>query len=120
MSIHRAYRWHVITAHAAMILWQIYVALFAFRSGDQLANLLQGLGADVGGGVTLFLATHRWWLLVPLIFAILAFLAIRQLESRPEFSLVVLIAEVVAALGMSIYWREAWFGPMFSLIRQVG
>lgn len=115
-----AYRWHVAISHAAMILWQAYIAVVAFRSGDHLATVLGGLGAEVGPGVAMFLATHRWWLIVPLVFAILAVAAMRRLDERPMFSVGVLTAEVVAALALNIWWREAWFGPLFSLMKQVG
>ena len=39
---------------------------------------------------------------------------------RPRFAIPVLAGEVIAALVMNIWWREAWFGPLFSLMRQVG
>lgn len=114
------YRWHVATAHSAVILWQVYVAITAFRSGDILANLMQGIGAETGGGVSLFLVTHRWWLIVPIIFAILAGMALRRIETNPRFSVIILGTEVIVALALNIWWREACFGPIFSLIKQVG
>jgi hypothetical protein len=115
-----AYRWHIAVAHAALILWQGYIAFVAFRTGDVLGKLIAGLGAETGGAVSFFLASHRWWIVVPLAFVVLAAIAIQRLETRPMFSLSVLIAEAVTALALNIYWREAWFGPMLSLINQVG
>ncbi len=116
----RTCRRHVAVAHAAIILWQAYIAVVAFRSGDDLAKLLAGLGAEVGPGVALFLMTHRWWIVVPAAFTVVAIIAVRQLDRRPMFSVAVLVSEVVIALAMNIYWREAWFTPIFSLIKQIG
>ncbi|SRR6266496_6524869 len=113
-------RWQTAIAHSGVILWQVYSAITAYRSGDVLAHLLVGLGANAAPGTSLFVLTYRWWLLVPLIFAVLSVLSIRRLESKPAFSLIVLAAEVVVALALNIWWREAWFGPIFSMIRQVG
>jgi hypothetical protein len=115
-----AYRWHAALSHAAIILWQAYIALFAFRSGDYLKTVLTGLGSEVGAGIALFMATHRWWLIVPGVFVVLAYVAIRRLEDRPTFSIALLAVEIVVALAMNIYWREALFMPIFSLIKQVG
>ncbi len=114
-----SYRTHVVILHAALIAWQTYIALFAFRSGDALRNLLTGLGAEIGPGVSLFLLTHRWWLIVPAACAALAFAAVRRLETRPSFSVAVLAAEAVTAVLLNIYWREAWFGPVLKLIERV-
>lgn len=114
------YRWHIVVAHVAIIVWQAYLAFVAFRTGDTLSGLLAGLGAEVGAGVSLFLSTHRWWFVVPVIFAILGSVAIRRLDSRPMLSVGVLIAAVAAALLLNIWWREAFFGPLFALINQVG
>jgi hypothetical protein len=115
-----AYRLHIALAHAAVILWQMYSAITAFRTGDRLAHLLTGLGAENGPGVSFFLATYRWWLVVPILFAVLAGAALKRLETKPMFSLAVFGASLIVALALNILWREAWFGPMFNLIRQVG
>ena len=115
-----SYRWHVATAHSAVILWQVYLAITAFRSGDMLSNFLHGMGAQTGAGISLFLLTHHWWLIVPIIFAVLAGMALRRIESNPRFSVIVLGAEVIVALALNIWWREACFGPIFSLINKVG
>lgn len=116
----RAYRLHVAVSHLAVILWQLYSAITAFRSGDTLAHLLQGLGATIGPGTAFFLLTHRWWVIVPVIFSVLAVIAVRKLERIPMFSATVLAAGVIAALALNIWWREAWFQPMFGLMKQIG
>jgi hypothetical protein len=113
-------RFQTAIAHTGVILWQVYSAATAWRSGLALESLLHGMGATVGPGVTLFLATCRYWLVVPIVFSILSIVAIRRIESKPMFAVTVLAAEVIVALVLNIWWREAWFGPIFSLIRQVG
>jgi hypothetical protein len=120
MADSRVLRWQTAIAHGGAILWQVYSAATAWRSGAVLAGLLKGLGASTGPGVTLFLATCRWWIVIPIVFAALAILSVRWIESRPAFAVSVLAAEIVVALGMNIWWREAWFGPILNLIRQVG
>ncbi len=116
----QAIYWQTAIAHIGVILWQVYSASTAWRSGAILENLLHGIGASTGLGVTLFLATCRWWIVVPIVFAVLSIVSIRRVESHPRFAVTVLAAEIVVALVMNIWWREAWFGPIFSLIRQVG
>ena len=113
-------RWQTAIAHTGVLLWQVYSAATAWRSGAILGNLLHGLGAESGPGVALFLATCRFWMIVPIIFAVLSIASIRRVESNPRFAVTVLAAEIVVALVMNIWWREAWFGPILNLIRQVG
>ena len=113
-------RWQSAIAHTGVILWQVYSAATAWRSGAMLEKTLGGLGATAGPGVNLFLLTYRWWLIVPVVSAILSIVAIRVIETRPRFAISVLAGEVIAALVMNIWWREALFGPLFSLMRQVG
>lgn len=115
-----ALRLHAAISHLAVILWQLYIALVAWRSGAVLGRLLHGIGAQSGPGVELFLATCRWWTVVPIVFAAIGAAAVKRIETKPMFSVGVLVAEVVAALVMNIWWREAWFGPVLTLIRQVG
>jgi hypothetical protein len=113
-------RWQSAIAHTGVILWQVYSAVTAWRSGMVLEKVLSGMGATVGPGVTLFLLTCRWWLVVPIASTVLSIIAIRAIETRPRFAIAVLAGEVIAALVMNIWWRESWFGPLFSLMRQVG
>jgi hypothetical protein len=113
-------RLHAAISHVAVLLWQLYIATVAWRSGAVLERLLHGLGAQYGPGVTVFIATCRWWIVVPIIFAALGTAAVRRIETKPMFSVGVLAAEALVALLMNIWWREAWFGPILGLIRQVG
>ena len=115
-----ALRLHAAISHLAVILWQFYIAIFAWRSGAILERMLHDLGAQPGGGIALFIATCRWWIIVPIIFAAVGAAAVRRIETKPMFSVGVLAAEAVVALLMNMWWREAWFGPMLNLIRQVG
>ena len=115
-----ALRWQTAIAHSGVILWQVYSAFNAWRSGAVLEHLLHGLGASYGPGVALFLATCRWWIIVPIVFAVLSVISIRRIETQPKFAVTVLAAEIIVALILNIWWREAWFGPILSLIRQVG
>ena len=115
-----ALRWQTAIAHSGVILWQVYSASTAWRSGDVLEHLLHGMGASAGPGVTLFLATCRWWIVVPIFFAVLSIVSIRRIELKPAFAVSVLAAEIIVALILNIWWREAWFGPILNLIRQVG
>jgi hypothetical protein len=115
-----ALRLHAAVSHVAVILWQLYVALVAWRSGTVLQRLLHGLGADAGMGVSAFIATCQWWIVVPIVFAALGAAAVRRIETKPMFSVAVLGVEAIVALAMNVWWREAWFGTMLNLIRQVG
>jgi len=115
-----ALRWQSAIAHGGAILWQVYSANVAWRAGAILEKFIHDMGLQVGPGITLFLVTCRFWLIVPVIFAVLSFLSIRRIESKPAFAVAVLAAEIVAALLLNIWWRESLFGPMFSLIRDVG
>jgi hypothetical protein len=120
MTESTAHRRQTIIVFAGVILWQIYLAIMAYRTGGALENLLHGIGAQVGPGVALFLVTCRWWLVVPVIFTVLAIVAIRRLDSTPTFALVVVAASIAVSLLLNIWWREAWFGPILRLIHQVG
>src|SRR2546430_778979 len=103
-------RWQSAIAHTGVILWQVYSAATAWRSGVVLEKVLSGMGATVGPGVTLFLLTCRWWLIVPIASAFLSIIAIRAIETRPRCAISALPGEVIAALVMNIWWRDAWFG----------
>jgi len=47
-------------------------------------------------------------------------MSIRRIETQPRFAVTVLAAEIIVALILNIWWREAWFGPILNLIHQVG
>ena len=114
-----ALRWQSAIAHGGAILWQAYSAATAWRAGAILEKFLHDMGAEVGPPVTLFLVTCRYWLIVPVVFAVLSFVSIRQIESKPKFAVAVLAAEILVALLLNIWWRESLFQPMFSLINKV-
>ena len=78
------------------------------------------MGLQVGPPITLFLVTSRFWMIVPVIFTVLSVLSIRCIESKPAFAMAVVAAEILTALLLNIWWRESLFGPMFSLIHDVG
>ena len=120
MTTSKTYRAHIAFARAAVILWQAYIAVLAFRSGSSLERLLSALGAEVATSTKIYLATYQWWVVIPVACAVLAVIAVRRLEKQPTVSLLLLATEVFAALALNIFWREAWFGPLFSLINQVG
>jgi len=115
-----ALRWQSAIAHGGAILWQVYSALTAWRAGAILEKFLHDMGAEVGPAITVFIVTCRYWLIVPAVFAVLSFVSIRQIESKPKFAVVVLAAEIGVALLLNIWWRESFFQPMFSLMGKVG
>ena len=115
-----ALRWQSALAHGGAILWQLYSASFAWRGGAILERFLTGLGATPGGGAALFIATCRWWIVVPIVSTVLSFLSIRKIESKPSFAVVVLAGEIGVAFVLNVWWREAFFGTMFSLMGSVG
>lgn len=114
-----ALRWQSAIAHAGAILWQLYSASVAWRGGVILHKLLTGLGASAPAA-ELFIATSRWWIVVPIVSAVLSFLSIRKIESKPSFAVAVLACEIGVAFILNVWWREAFFGTLFSLMGQVG
>jgi hypothetical protein len=115
-----ALRWQSAIAHGGALLWQLYSASVAWRAGAILEKLLHNMGAEVGPGITLFLVTSRYWVIVPAVFAVLSFVSIRKIETKPRFAVAVLAAEILVALILNIWWRESFFGPLFSLMGKVG
>jgi len=114
-----ALRWQTAIAHGGAILWQLYSASVAWRGGAILQKFLTGMGVTPGPGAALFIATCRWWIVVPVISAVLSLLSIRRIDSKPSFAVAVLAGEIVVAFILNVWWREAWFGTMFELMGKV-
>ena len=114
-----ALRWQSAIAHAGAILWQLYSASVAWRGGAVLQKLLHGLGASAPAA-ELFIATSRWWVVVPIVSVVLSWMSIRKIESKPSFAIAVLAAEIGVAFVLNVWWREAFFGTLFTLMGQVG
>jgi hypothetical protein len=115
-----ALRWQTAIGHGGVILWQLYSTSVAWRGGAILQRFLTGLGATPGPGAALFIATCRWWIVVPIVSAVLSFQSIRMIESKPSFAVAVLAGEISVALILNVWWREAFFGTMFSLMGSLG
>ena len=114
-----ALRWQTAIAHAGAILWQLYSVSVAWRGGAILQKFLTGMGVTPGPGAALFIATCRWWIVLPIVSIVLSVVSIRRMESRPFFPVIVLAAEIAAAFILNVWWRESFFGTMFALMGQV-
>jgi type II secretory pathway component PulF len=107
-------------AFAAAIAWQLYVAIAALRYVPRFSELFTSLGAEVPLPTRLLLLTYRGWVLVPVVFTVLAIRAVQNETSTPR-SLGVLVAVCgFAALLLQAWLYESCFGPMFELVPQVG
>jgi hypothetical protein len=113
-------RWQTAIAHGGAILWQLYSASVAWRSAAVLEKFLHSLGATVGPPTTIFLATSRFWIVVPIVSAIFSVMSVRRIATHPKLAVIVLAAEIAVAFILNVWWREAWFGPLFALMGSVG
>ena len=103
---------------AAAIAWQFYAAVAAWFRGRTLRRLLEGLGAEPPLIARLFLVTYPFWILIPILFTAGLLLWLRG--GRRSSPVLLIIAAVAVALGLHAWMNEAWFLPLFQLIRQVG
>jgi hypothetical protein len=107
-------------ALAAPILWQAYVAVSAFRVAKELGLLLSGFGASLPFVTRSFLATHRGWIVVPVLFLGLSLDLLRRPHPRPLYVGAVLGSSLLAALVMEAWLQQALFAPLFSILEKIG
>ena len=84
--------------------------------GIFVARLLPGIRHVISIPAGLFKMNFRTFSIM----TIIGTAAVKRIETKPMFSVSVLGAEVIVAIAMNVWWREAWFGPVLTLIRQVG
>jgi len=103
-----------------VVLYQCYVVVMAFRMATVLNNLLQGLGAEAPNITQWFLDYHKYLSLVPVLTVILAIDAARRDPPRIVYTAVLIFFCLVVTFAMQALINEAWFVPMFDLIKMIG
>ena len=109
-----------LSATAIGVAWQVYVIGIAFRYGASLRSLLHGLGAEPSVLTRAFLVGYPWLVLVPILSFLLAWDVARRREIPAAYGTTVLLVCLGSGFVIEACVTEAFFEPLFSLIRQVG
>ncbi len=104
----------------AALLWQAYVVVTAYRNAATLRTLLAGIGGRLPAVTHNYFATYRYWPLVTLVFLVLSADVLRRPKASRLYFAVVLAASVLAALFLQAWLNEAWFRPLFVILREIG
>jgi hypothetical protein len=110
----------LIGVFSASIAWQLYVAATAFRYAPRFEQLFSSLGAELPLITRVLLATYRFWLAIPLVFALLAARAIRRPAHSAAYLGVLSASCVIAGFVMQAWLYEGYFSPLFAVIKQIG
>jgi hypothetical protein len=101
------------------IAWQVLTIVLAFRYADALSALLSGLGIDAPAITRSFLASYRWWIVAPVLAALLVADVARRSRPPLVYGSIVLVTSVVVALALHAWMNEAWFGVLFTIMAKV-
>jgi len=104
----------------AAILWQLYVVLLAYRNAPIFRDLFSGLGGQLPLLTRAFFASYRFWILVPVLFAVLSRDLLRRRDASLQYFAIVLGASLLAALALQAWMNEAVFQPLFSILKAIG
>lgn len=109
-----------IVALAAALAWQLYAVVSALRHAALFRSLFAGLGGPLPPVTRYFFATYPYWVILPILFALLSVDVLRrQRPSLPYFTCV-LVASVVSALTLQAWLYEAFFAPLFTILEKIG
>lgn len=112
-------RAYFLTVAAVGVAAQLWIVFLAFRYGSVLQTFLTDLGVVQPIATASFLATYRWWLVSPVVSALLSADVARRPEPPRSYVIVVLLLTVAAAGVLEAWMHEAWFGPLVQIIRQL-
>ena len=115
-------RERIVTAAAlaTLLLWQGYVVIQAFRFAPNLERLMSGLGGSLPFVTRSFFATYRAWAVVPLAFAGLSFDLFRRKEPSEIYLVLLLVSGATTALVLQAWVHEAFFAPLFTILKAIG
>lgn len=102
----------------AGIAWQVLVIEFATRQATSLQGMLAGLGAAPPMITAAFLASYRWWPLVPVACAAQLIWAHRRARSSTAMVVAASIA-LGAGLVLQTWTNEAALAPLRDLISRL-
>ena len=105
---------------SAVTVWQAYMVYFAFRGVSVLGTLLEGLGSDPPMITSLLLRGYRLLVILPLIYAVLAGVALlgKGVQGRP-LAIAVVVGVLIGFL-VQAWATEAFFRPVVDIISQIG
>ncbi len=105
---------------SATIAWQVWLILTAWRDAPILGTLLSGLGAEPAPITAAYLASYRFWPLLPVVSAVLSFLVLRRDPPAPRRAALVLAYSLTSTLLLQAWMMEASIRPLFLLIKRLG
>ena len=113
-------RIHTAIALGVAILWQVYAVFLAYRHAGVLGGLLEGSAEPLPRLTQWFFSTHRLWPLVPIAFLLLTIHLLYMQSVRLVHSGALLAAAFVVALLLHSWTQEAFFQPLFTMMRALG
>jgi hypothetical protein len=108
-----------VSAAALGVAWQVVVIVHAFRYAPALQSLLRDLGAEAPPLTRSFLASYQWWILAPLLAAVLAADVARRARPPLLYGGIVLLVSLAPGLVLQTWMTEAWFRPILTIMTNV-
>ena len=105
---------------AAAIAWQIYEAAMALYQAPQFIPLFHGIGLELPLVTRSFIASYRYWWLVPLLFAALSADVMRRRAKPLLYFSAVLTLSVATALTLHAWLYQALSRPLATILEKVG
>lgn len=112
-------RFAEIVTLSAGLLWQLYVVITAYRQAPRFEVLFAGLGGPLPLVTRSFLATYRFWGLLPLLFAALTVDILRRRNPSLRYFGLVLAAGFLSALVLHAWLYEAIFAPLNTILDKI-
>jgi hypothetical protein len=113
-------RFAEIATLAAALLWQIYVVVSAYRHAPRFATLFAGLGGPLPFVTESFLATYRFWGLLPLLSAALIADVLRRRNPSARYFGLVLTAVLLTGFLLHAWLYEAIYAPLYTILDKIG
>jgi len=108
---------HVIAILFLAQAWPVYLAIRAAREGPAFRELFAKMGISVPWISEFFLATCRYWLVVPVVTIALVSLCLHPRVKTLKIPLVVFFATILLSYAMEYVMIHGIFEPLIELIR---
>ena len=116
----RYQRGHVAAFLVPVILFQIYVAFAAYRNAEMLRDLITNAGVEAPVITLWFLNLYKAFPVVPVVSILAGVDLLRRDHPSIWHTSMVLFTSFLVAFVMQAWANEAWFLPLFQLIKAMG
>jgi len=109
-----------LVALGAALAWQLYAVVSALRHASAFRSLFAGLGGTLPPVTRYFFASYPYWVILPILFAVLSVDVLRRQNPPLPYFTAVLVASVASALTLHAWLYEAFFAPLFTILEKIG